>query len=235
MNQQSFNTKGYALVEVLVAVVVLALIGGTGAYVYHRDHKVKSTMSTSHKSSTQTSGTNNSSSTQKTQSSTTPTTTPTPTSPYVGWESYTSADGVFSVKYPSNWSAGNPFGCGEVTCVAQVGFSPRPNTDVYIAESESDLSPESWFNQNLFPTPSDETEVNNTSINGYATYHDKLVDKAYTEEHYVLSHGGYILDIYFREIDTTFQPSGQTIASQQNNTQYITDFTKMVQSVAFKN
>lgn len=230
MQIHKLNVEGFAHLGIILVVLALTAVGGMGDYVYHAIHKAKSAAT--------------SSSTQITPPTPTPTTpqtasqpkpTPKP-SPYAGWKTYMSADKIYSIKYPSNWSAGHPFGCSVfVTCVSHIGFSPKTNTYVYVMESKSNLSPVTWFNQDISPIPSEKTVINTTSINGYDTYHVKVEDKAYTDEYFELSHGGYILNINFREINTTFQPGGKVIASQQNDTQYTPDFTKMAKSAAFKN
>jgi hypothetical protein len=75
MQKQQLNSKGFGLVSVLSVIVVLALAGGAGAYVYYRDHKKKPettiTSTTSSKNSGQSTtqsstGSQNSTATQQT-------------------------------------------------------------------------------------------------------------------------------------------------------------------------
>jgi Tfp pilus assembly protein PilE len=79
------NQKGFAVVEVVLSVLLLAAIGFAGYFAY-KDHQNKST---------------------KTASITTvaskPTTT-TPASPTAGWKTYTSSYEQASFKYPASWS-----------------------------------------------------------------------------------------------------------------------------------
>lgn len=87
------NSKGFGLISVLVVVVMLAVAGGAGAYVYHRNHTAKATNSsnrsaqTSSNSSTQGNASNN---------------TTTSTDPYAGWKTYTDTTYHYSFKYPAN-------------------------------------------------------------------------------------------------------------------------------------
>ncbi|MFC1419379.1 hypothetical protein [Streptacidiphilus cavernicola] len=82
------NTKGFGLIAVLAVVVVLGVIGGGGAYVYHQNHKTKPATKTS-----TTSKSDGSSSTK-----------PKPVADvYAGWGTYTSAKEGLSFRYPSGW------------------------------------------------------------------------------------------------------------------------------------
>lgn len=73
MRKKSLNSKGFGLIAVVIVIAVLVVLGGAGAYVYHRDHRAKTTAttgSTSSNSSTQSAtksstGTQNSTATQQ--------------------------------------------------------------------------------------------------------------------------------------------------------------------------
>lgn len=95
MRKSPLNTKGFGLISVLLAVVVLAIIGGSGAYVYHKNHKAKT--------STTTSSSKSSSSTQNN--------TPTPVDPYAGWKTGTLGSTGLSLKYPSDWTMTDTAAC----------------------------------------------------------------------------------------------------------------------------
>jgi hypothetical protein len=75
-----------------VILIVVALIGGVGYFVYKNQHKAKTANVT----------------TNTTPVATTPTKTTTPTTqavdPYASWKTYTSASLKFSFKYPSDWN-----------------------------------------------------------------------------------------------------------------------------------
>jgi hypothetical protein len=99
------NTKGFGLFAVLAIVVVVAVLGGAGAYVYHRDHKAKAVVKTT--------------TSQKTtsKSSATPTKPVVVASPYAGWQQYCSAQEKSCFKYPADWTtksigAADPAGDG---------------------------------------------------------------------------------------------------------------------------
>lgn len=72
-----------------MVIIVIAAAGGVGAYVYHKNHKAKTTSSTSTSSST---------TGPKTGS-----TGGTTTDPYAGWKTYCDSTTSSCVKYPSTW------------------------------------------------------------------------------------------------------------------------------------
>lgn len=164
--------------------------------------------------------------------------------PYSGWKTFKSDDGVFTLSYPSTWTSGAPGDCGLLTCVAQYGFGPSNLNNVLIdvIEVHSSLTPQEWFQKNFAPSSGDDTDVSRAPINNYDTYHDKIADYPtgytnpnYIEEHYTISHNGYIVDIRFREISNSFLPNSETLASHEDFSQYIPEFDSVVNSIAFKN
>jgi hypothetical protein len=90
MQRNSLNTKGFGLVGVLMIVVALVVVGGSGAYVYHRDHKSKSP------------AVSDSSTTTKTSTHTSTTTAA--TDQYAGWLSSSLKREGLMFKYPSSWT-----------------------------------------------------------------------------------------------------------------------------------
>ncbi|MEU9276545.1 hypothetical protein [Streptomyces sp. NPDC048341] len=84
MRKVTRNTKGFALVELLIIIVVLVAVGGVGAFAYHQSHKTKkaTTSSTSSKTSTNKNTT---------------------TDPYAGWKSASLTYEKASFKYPDTW------------------------------------------------------------------------------------------------------------------------------------
>jgi len=77
----------------VLAVIVLVVIVGGGAYVYHKNHKTKTV-----------SDSTSTSSTSKTSKTSTNDKTATTTDPYAGWQTYTSTEEKATFKYPSNWT-----------------------------------------------------------------------------------------------------------------------------------
>jgi hypothetical protein len=100
MKKVSLNQKGFGLVGALIALAVLVVLGGAGAYVYHRDHKTKPTTSNDNQSTQTTS--NNSTQTNNNNNSSASTTK---TDPYAGWKTYTDTTYHYSFKYPTDWTA----------------------------------------------------------------------------------------------------------------------------------
>lgn len=95
MKKFPLKQEGFGLVGALIVIAILVVLGGTGAYVYRRNHKPKATTSSNH--STQT--TSNTSSKTNSSSSTS-----TKTDPYAGWKTYTLTSVGLSVRYPADWT-----------------------------------------------------------------------------------------------------------------------------------
>lgn len=169
---------------------------------------------------------------------------------------FVSPDKIFTVNYPFGWTNNGPWQqpCGTVACVGRAAFTPLDaiaqysakygNSNLllaYATEVKTDLTPQQWFAQAIAPPASDDTQTNTTSINGYATYYVRVVDANYTDDHYVIAHGGTLVDISMREIVTTFQPkpphssTPPKIADQQNYSRYVAAYAQMAQSIAFHN
>lgn len=98
------NETGFSAVELLIILVVVALIGGVGYFVYKSHHKTTPASVT----------------TSTTTKPATKTTTPTPVDPYAGWQSY--SDSHLSFKYPSGWQAGA--GADKYAAVSVTATSP---------------------------------------------------------------------------------------------------------------
>ncbi|HUD06300.1 MAG TPA: hypothetical protein VMR34_00265 [Candidatus Saccharimonadales bacterium] len=89
MKKLNNNDSGFSAVELILAIVILALIGTVGWLVYKNHHKTTSASAATV-------------STAKPVYSSTKTTTV--TNPYTGWKSFCSSYGGLCLKYPSNWS-----------------------------------------------------------------------------------------------------------------------------------
>jgi hypothetical protein len=96
------NQNGFSAVEALLLIVIVAIIGGTGWYVWHA------------KSNTNKALTVNNSSTPSFKKKAAPAATPAQvTDPTAGWTSYASKDGGFSLKHPNTWvTESNATACG---------------------------------------------------------------------------------------------------------------------------
>lgn len=119
MRKASLNTKGFGLVAILLGVVILAVIGGAGAYVYHKNHKTKTSNTTS--SSKGSSGTQNK--------------PPTPVDPYVGWKTATLKYEQATFKYPASWQVSNTS-----KDEAGTGGTVTPGSDEAVLTSPSGLT-----------------------------------------------------------------------------------------------
>lgn len=94
-NIKQLNNKGFGLLGILIVIVVLAAVGGTGVYVYHKQHKTRTTAAvTSSKAP----------STTKSGGTSVPPATPAQ-NPYAGWKTYTSSTEKLTFKYPTDWKA----------------------------------------------------------------------------------------------------------------------------------
>ena len=86
--------KGFSAVEALITVLVVAIIGAGGWYVWQKNNKDDSKSSSTNKTSQ--------SSSDDTKKTDTDTEAP---DPYEGWKTYTWADQGVSFKYPADWYA----------------------------------------------------------------------------------------------------------------------------------
>lgn len=87
MSRISKNEHGFGAVEVVMVLVIVALLGVVGWFVYDRNHNKTTNTSTSTTPATKT---------------TTPT-TPKPVDPYAGWKTYNDTKWNYQFKYPSDW------------------------------------------------------------------------------------------------------------------------------------
>ncbi len=90
MKPHSKNESGFTAVEGLLIILVLAIIGFGGYYVWHTQHKAKPGVAVT------------------TTKSTSPTSNKSPSSsPYAGWKTYTLTLEKLTFRYPSTWSLVN--------------------------------------------------------------------------------------------------------------------------------
>lgn len=119
---KQLNNKGFGLLGILIVIIVLAAVSGAGVYIYHKQHKTKTTAAvTSSKAP----------STTKSGGTSAPPASPVQ-NPYAGWKSATLKYEQITYRYPANWtitdsSASSPKGTG---CV-------YPGTDNIVLTSPS--------------------------------------------------------------------------------------------------
>jgi hypothetical protein len=111
MHKQSLTANGFGLLVLLIIMVALILVGCAGAYVYHQDHKTKTTTAStvSSKSSTKTGNQ----------------TTTAQTDPYAGWKSYCDTTYHYCFKYPTDWT----FDAGELVSPSKMVKVDYQNPD----------------------------------------------------------------------------------------------------------
>lgn len=93
------NQKGFSPIQILLVLIVLGLIGGTGYYVWQSRNKTNATLEQTAKSQGEAQKTD----TKKAAADTT-----------ADWVTYTSTGGVFTLKHPKAWAAAkSPELCSE--------------------------------------------------------------------------------------------------------------------------
>jgi len=92
------NQKGFAVIETLLILVIVAMIAGVGCYVWHTNRQTKATLDAASKSA----------------ASTPPKTSKKSSDSTIGWKTYVSKEGKFTVKYPPSWvQPSNQTLCGD--------------------------------------------------------------------------------------------------------------------------
>lgn len=114
------DDKGFSVVELFLVLIIVALVGALGWFVY-KDHN-KATVTTNSTTSTQ------------------QTTTAQAVSPYKGWKSYTLGNAV-SFKYPSTWSITNGPDPTEANELQAIEFTTPSGQTVTIQLANSSASP----------------------------------------------------------------------------------------------
>ena len=145
--QKFKNQNGFAVIEVILAVLLVVAIGAAGYFAY-KDHHSKAVNPQS-TSSTATSGSKQAA------------TTKAPPNPYAGWNSYTLKDVKVSFKYPTDFvlndqtgSSSQPSGSDAVTLSKSDGFTVSIITGVGnsagVNDTVFDAQPVSALGQNLY-------------------------------------------------------------------------------------
>lgn len=87
MGKLTKNQRGFAAIEAVLILVIVALVVGTGIYVYHAKHNADKTLNAASSASSTTASTK----------------TTTKSSPYAGWKTYTLKKEKLSFQYPASW------------------------------------------------------------------------------------------------------------------------------------
>jgi hypothetical protein len=233
MNKISKNQKGFTAVEGLLIILTLAVIGFGGYYVYHTNHKAKT-------ASVSTSGANNSASGS---------TKSTAANPYAGWNSYTDVSKLFSVMYPSGWTAANPqehadtpFTLADPNVIIFTAVNTSNTSPIEVdvlafstSDVQSVLSKDSYGEQQSTPQ--------SMTINGYQALYGQDIETGangtnptYTDDQYAVAHNGVTLSFSFREKQGNDENVGAANASGAfDHTSIVPDFNLIAKSVKFLN
>ncbi len=99
MHRVNRNQTGFGVIGIVVVVGALVVVGGAGAYVYHRNHKSKTTTSST-KTSTQAS---NSTQTSTAQKAATSSITQAKANAMATWADFSNTNLGLKFRYPSDW------------------------------------------------------------------------------------------------------------------------------------
>lgn len=228
--------NGFAVLESLLILVIIAIIGGTGYYVWRSKNQTNKTLDNA--SSASQSSTTGSQSQKKA--------TPQPSATKLSLDG-----GNVSFNNPNAWSSTQSTGkCAisvdsKASCLDSLFVSPTDATkasagdafgvSVTVATYSNAVNLSDWY-WNVYQggeIQSDEDTVSGSSINGYDAYTRTQTDKSFTDKYYVLHKGSVAVVVFARLIDTDFTSSG-SIAEQSDNTQYQPQLTNLVNSIAIK-
>jgi hypothetical protein len=98
------NEDGFSAVEAILILIVVAIIGFAGWFVWHSQQATSKTLDAAN---------NSSAASSSKQSTTSKPSNQTQSDPYAGWKSYTLANSKISFKYPSAWQLSDSSGDGE--------------------------------------------------------------------------------------------------------------------------
>lgn len=226
------NNKAFSTVEALLVVVIVAIIGGTGYYVWHNNQQANATLDTASKS------TENSDAKHASAAAS------------VSKLSLNGGQVTFTI--PSSWTHTEPSGaCQEnvyskVECVDSLEVSPNDANkaktgDDFGARVSFDTIDASarakdwyWKEYNGGEVPSSEDKFNTLSINGYDTFTRTENNNSYTDVWYVLHNGTVAVVVYSRISATHYAPGGTTVDQHTDNTKYLSQIVKLVHSVEIR-
>ncbi|HUY53156.1 MAG TPA: hypothetical protein VMV24_01100 [Candidatus Dormibacteraeota bacterium] len=193
MGELNKDNKGFGVVELIMAIVIVILLGVVGWYVY-KNHKTTAYTAISSKTTTTTKNpitTNDSS----------PTKTTTIVNPYAGWKTYNSIlNSGLSFEYPANWvftpatQAPTPNNLGGVendSVVYSVEPATKPGngemipTNEYMCVSFDEYSDNGWdtpSNWNLgTPIASQQVNINGQNLT-LATYKSNVIVDGFSQQ-----------------------------------------------------
>jgi len=98
------NQKAFGAIETLLIIVIVAILGGTGYYVYHANKATNDTLNAAAKDASGSPKFSSKKATAKPPSK--------PVDPTAGWKTYSSPTGApdYSFKYPGNWTLSTDHG-----------------------------------------------------------------------------------------------------------------------------
>jgi prepilin-type N-terminal cleavage/methylation domain-containing protein len=226
MNKLHKNQQGFTFVEVLLVILILAVIGFGGYYVWHTQHMAKPIATVT---STKTTG----------STSTKPTTTlPTGSiSTTTNTNSYTYPGGYFSLTYPGNWIASafsDPPAASQPGILATGLTITPPNSTqgettgitVYKGVSLSNALRETFVGNDLTAANTQSLTINNYQ----AMYQTESAGTDSTDDVYALTDGTYTVVFDFRVTQTADQSIG---LSGFNLISLLPEFNAIVTSIKF--
>jgi len=156
MGKLNKDNKGFGIVELIMAIVIVILLCVFSWYVYKNHHKRVSVVTTIKTVTIKTPTTSS-------LSTTTTSSTATPASPYIGWKSYTTSYGL-SFMYPSNWVVTT------VPYTTDVAVSLIANPD---ASTNGSQSPRPQYNNDLLAYIMKDSQSNTSADYGALSTNDE--------------------------------------------------------------
>jgi uncharacterized protein YpmB len=212
MKSKSIYKKQTGNIQVIVLVVIaIAILGAVGFLFWKNFYSKKPVAVSSAKTNTRVQ-----------ENKQTPRVNQAPGS-YIGWQTYSSSLGKYSLKYPQGWTYVEAK-AGEITsALASVSFIPQgiSKAVVTVSSFQSSASPKDYINpNNSLPL----IDSNETPINGNSTYYAKYGDGTYANRVYTVSHGGIITTVAMTESANT---------PVIDNSAYVSQFDLIAKSLTF--
>lgn len=201
-----YNQSGIALIESLLIILIIAIIGFGGYYVYHSQKQTDNTLNGAKSVNANVSNQIKAS------------------DPYAGWKAYTDPSKKWSVRYPSDWIVTTGSGATSPEYIDGLGLGPK-NNELLISLS-SFRSTQSA--KDLLNSDNQSTVFSNQktlTINGNSAYYEEDGDgNTYTYDTYGIVGKGIGININMIKTSTSPPPS-------VDNTQYENQFNLIAKSV----